>query len=272
MNRREFIRWVVRGAVGACLFDASVIEPHLIKWNTFSLDSRRQKNTPLTLVQLSDLHLRKIDRTLIKLAEDINKLKPDILCLTGDAVDRPRYLPVLDEYLGMIDRNIPKFSILGNWEYWGGVDLSALKETYEKYGWQLLVNESVICSLQEKSILITGLDDFIGGDPDIGSALKQIPNHDFHVVLSHCPEFRDVLVNFFPHFSSMDVVLSGHTHGGQVNLLGFIPVLPPGSGRYVKGWYKEKPPAMYVSSGIGTSLLPLRMGVLPEVTVFRMNV
>lgn len=272
LNRREFIRWAVRGAVAACLFDAYVIEPHWIKWNTFPLESRGEKNTSLTLVQLSDLHLRKIDQSLIKLAGDINQLKPDILCLTGDVIDRPRYLPVLDQYLGMIDREIPKFSILGNWEYWGGVDLPALKEIYEKYNWRLLVNESAVCPVKGKSVLITGLDDFIGGDPNIKAALNQTPSHDFHMVLSHCPEYRDVLVNFSSHFPWMDVVLSGHTHGGQINLLGFIPVLPPGSGRYVRGWYKEKTPAMYVSSGIGTSLLPLRLGVLPEVTVFQLKV
>jgi predicted MPP superfamily phosphohydrolase len=63
-------------------------------------------------------------------------------------------------------------------------------------------------------------------------------------------------------------LFAGHTHGGQVNLAGLTPFMPPGCGDYVKGWYRERMPAMYVVRGIGTSILPVRIGSLPEVAVF----
>ena len=69
-------------------------------------------------------------------------------------------------------------------------------------------------------------------------------------------------------------MLSGHTHGGQVAIAGWAPVRPPGSGRYVRGWYDDGDgPPMYVSRGIGTvAMLPLRFGAVPEVTFFEMPI
>ena len=67
---------------------------------------------------------------------------------------------------------------------------------------------------------------------------------------------------------NISFILSGHTHGEQVRLFNFIPFLPQGSGKYVKGWYKESNPPMYVSKGIGTTILPIRFGSRAEIAVF----
>jgi len=66
----------------------------------------------------------------------------------------------------------------------------------------------------------------------------------------------------------IDLILSGHTHGGQVKLLGFIPYLPQGSGKYVSGWYLDQHKQLYVSKGIGTSILPIRFGARAEISIF----
>ncbi len=60
-------------------------------------------------------------------------------------------------------------------------------------------------------------------------------------------------------------MLSGHTHGGQLSLFGFAPLRPNGSGRYVSGWYRDGAIALYVSRGLGVSILPVRIGVVPEI-------
>ena len=60
------------------------------------------------------------------------------------------------------------------------------------------------------------------------------------------------------------MVLSGHTHGGQITFLGIAPFKPQGSGKYLKGWYKKSGPKMYISKGIGTSILPIRFGARAE--------
>ena len=67
-----------------------------------------------------------------------------------------------------------------------------------------------------------------------------------------------------------DFILSGHTHGGQINLFGYVPFLPKGSGKYLKGWYDEKSPGMYVSKGIGTSIIPARFFARAEIAIFNL--
>ena len=272
MTRRDFIQWGVRGAVALALADSYCIEPQWIEWNEFSLKSRGDQSSSIKLIQLSDLHIKEVNGSLRESAQKINELKPDLICITGDSVDRAKYLPVLEEYMGLIDRSIPKFAILGNWEYWGGVNLLELQKIYEKHNCRLLVNDCAACSINGKKILVTGVDDFIGGDANLKVALKNFHNNDFHVVLNHCPEYRNFMLNRLPDDPWMDLVLSGHTHGGQLNFFGFIPVLPPGSGRYIKGWYRETYPHMYVSRGIGMSVFPLRFGARPEISTFHLNV
>ena len=83
-----------------------------------------------------------------------------------------------------------------------------------------------------------------------------------HLVLAHCPISRDMLG--LPEEHPASLVLSGHTHGGQVAPFGLATILPRGCGRYVAGWYRDALPPMYVSRGIGTSLLPIRIGATPE--------
>ena len=109
-------------------------------------------------------------------------------------------------------------------------------------------------------------------DANLKVALKNFQDTDFHIVLNHCPEYRDFMLSQRRDFPWMDLVLAGHTHGGQINMLGFIPVLPPGSGRYLKGWYRETYPHMYVSRGIGMSVFPVRFGSRPEISTFHLNV
>ena len=86
-----------------------------------------------------------------------------------------------------------------------------------------------------------------------------------HLLLAHCPAARDQL----PPLAgpAVSLMLSGHTHGGQIAPAGLPIVTPPGSGRYVTGWYVEGGPPMYVSRGIGTSTLPIRLGASPELVI-----
>jgi uncharacterized protein len=71
-----------------------------------------------------------------------------------------------------------------------------------------------------------------------------------------------------PRLLTPQVMLAGHTHGGQVALFGWAPLRPPGSGRYVQGWYRDAATSLYVSRGIGTSVVPARFCAAPEVAYF----
>jgi predicted MPP superfamily phosphohydrolase len=93
-------------------------------------------------------------------------------------------------------------------------------------------------------------------------ALASATRRDHHLVLAHCPAARDALGLPTEHPASL--VLSGHTHGGQIAPLGIATWRPTGSGRYVAGWYTDGGPPLYVSRGVGTSLVPVRIGAAPE--------
>lgn len=111
------------------------------------------------------------------------------------------------------------------------------------------------------------MDDLIAGKADFNMAMEFYQKSDYHVVVTHCHQHRDIIQNQMKDIP-IDLILSGHTHGGQLNLFGFAPFTPKGSGRYVSGWYRDKLPYLDVSKGIGTSGIPIRLGSRAEVTVF----
>jgi hypothetical protein len=148
------------------------------------------------------------------------------------------------------------------------VDQSKLRKIYEKHSCKLLVNESTVIEQEGKEYLFTGLDDLRGGAPNFKDALKGVDPMDRHLLLQHSPGYFDTLHEGFLSGFSPRYMLSGHTHGGQVSLFGFAPVTPPGSGRYVSGWYERGEMKLYVSRGIGTILLPVRFMCPQEIAVF----
>ena len=220
---------------------------------------------PLRILQVSDLHVHGIGTLEQQLLEGLHGARADLIVLTGDAIDRAASLPALDTLLAEFPTGPRRLAILGNWEYRCGVSLRDLEKTYERHGVELLVNRSVEFDHRGRSMRITGLDDIVGGRPDAAFALAGVRPLDEHLVLAHCPITRDSLA--MPPDHPVSLVLSGHTHGGQVAPFGLATILPRGCGRYVAGWYRDDGPPMYVSRGIGTSLFPVRIGATPELVV-----
>jgi len=192
------------------------------------------------------------------------------LLLTGDSVDRGSKMDLFDSYLDLFDQGIKKVAILGNREYRRGIDLEKLKDIYHRHNTDLLINDSKIYSFDDNTISITGIDDFVEGKPDFPLAMKKYMPADHHIVLTHCPEHRDTIVKQMGNIS-IDCVLSGHTHGGQIRILGYAPYKPLGSGSYTSGWYRDHKPHLYVSKGIGTTALPIRFGSRAEIAVFNLK-
>ena len=219
----------------------------------------------LRILQVSDLHVHRIGTLEHQLLEEIHRSQADLIVLTGDAIDRAADLPALDTLLAEFPTAPRRLGILGNWEYRCGVGLRDLERTYDRHGIELLVNRSVEFEHRGRMIRITGLDDIVEGRPDAAAALAGVRPLDDHLVLAHCPITRDSL--HMPPGHTASLVLSGHTHGGQVAPCGLATILPRGSGRYVAGWYRDDGPPMYVSRGIGTSLVPIRIGATPELVV-----
>ena len=176
------------------------------------------------------------------MAETVRRLSPGVIAITGDAVERNEKLPVLRAFLRLLPRAAKTYATLGNWEHWGRVDLSALADVYAQAGGQLLVNETARYENGGARLTITGLDDATAGRPDLDRALAEGPAEGTHLLLAHSPAYRDRLRRELAargRPEAFQYMLSGHTHGGQVDLLGYKPFLPAGTGRYVEGWFRD---------------------------------
>lgn len=270
VSRRKFIIDLFTLTTIALVADAVWIEKFFIETNEFFLGDASSNTTNLKVVQISDLHLRSIDMQHRMLAKKINKLKPDLILFTGDSVDRSSTMDLFDEYLSHFDQDIKKVAILGNREYKRGISLERLRAIYLRHNTDLLINDSKIYSVGNDKISITGIDDFLEGTPDFPKAISMYTPADHHIVLTHCPEHRDTILKEMGT-TPIDFVLSGHTHGGQVRILGYAPYKPKGSGKYLSGWYQEESPHLYVSKGIGTTALPVRFGSRAEIAIFHLK-
>ncbi len=224
-------------------------------------DSRR----PINLVQLSDMPLTDINRSFQTVIDKISQLTPDIIVLSGDVVDKPESLPVLETLLTRLG-NIPKVAIPGNWEYWSKIDLKALAALYARHNVTLLINDCMTVTLQGRQLNIVGLDDTLAGKPDLQKA-RCAENHPA-ILIEHSPEFFGPPLTTANNTSPFLLNLSGHTHGGQIALFGHPVTTPPGSGNYIRGWYNTNYGPLYISRGIGLGIVPVRLGARPEIAQF----
>jgi predicted MPP superfamily phosphohydrolase len=286
VNRRQFIGALGALGVASIGSDAVFVEPNEVVVTRHALNARASaQDAALRIVQLTDLHLQRLGAHEHHIAETVNALAPDLVLITGDSIDRRDHLPELGAFLDLLRPSVPKYAILGNWEYQAHVDIARLADVYAARNCRLLVNETVVHRQSGGELLITGVDDLVAGSPRFGRALRGVEPRPHHIVLAHCPAYRDRLTQspalrspaereelegaelsrYAPQY-----VFSGHTHGGQVNILGWAPWLPEGCGRYLSGWYRDARPALYVSRGLGTSTLPIRFGAPPEIAQFEL--
>lgn len=268
LSRRQWIQTATAttcGVAGGLLAESFVVTPQSLSQThlhigTPSLSGHRA----LRIAQLSDLHLHDIGQLEIQLLEAVTASEPDVILLTGDTISHKNGMQPLSEFLERLPPASHKLAIMGNWEYNAGFTPSSFKDFLTPFGFQVLTNESYHLEHNTSMLKITGFDDLLAGQP---KPLRTEKNDDAdqHLVLAHCPGTRDLSQKLLAAPPSL--ILSGHTHGGQIAPCGFPLITPQGSGSYVSGWYCDNGPPMYVSRGIGTSLLPLRLGSPPELVV-----
>ncbi|MEF9892714.1 MAG: metallophosphoesterase [Anaerorhabdus sp.] len=258
------------------LFYSYKIEPTSLVVNHIHLDIPTL-NEKLVIVQLSDIEISKnyLPVNLRKVVEKINSINPDIIVFTGDLFSNyAQYKPTTEviNYLSQLHASIGKYAIFGNNDHGGGA-IRAYENIMNESGFNVLMNESQRIEFNSNEIMyITGLDDDLLGNPSIEDAFdKHINQSNFNLLLIHEPYLIDNLLEY-PY----DLALSGHTHGGQIDFP-FIDtslLLSPSENKYLMGTYNFdnlRQTTLYVNSGLGTSRLPLRFLVPPEITVFTLD-
>lgn len=269
ITRRRFLA-ATAALGGAALADASAIEPY---WLEVSRHDVPVAGLPAALdgmriAQIADVHLPGTPDAARRAAAAIERERPDVVVLTGDIIEDAIWLPALTEFASSVRGRLGTFAVLGNWEHKAGITPAIARAAYEKAGVTFLFNESAAALRRGATLRLIGFDDPVVGAPDPARALAGRAPADVDLWLIHGPAYVDTLPRSTPIPA---MILSGHTHGGQIRLPGVTLYTPPGSGRYVSGWYRDGLAPMYVSRGIGTATIRMRFFCRPELPIFTLR-
>jgi hypothetical protein len=253
---------------------ARYVEPFMLEINDVTIASPLIAGDAenLKIAVFGDTHFGEYYSTddFDKVVAAVSAAEPDIVVFTGDLIDHfDAYYEdtaVISRKLAKIEAPLGKFAIFGNHDYGGGAEYK-YQAIMEAGGFKVLKNEYY--GMNELGIGIIGVDDvLIGyGDPAIASWGR--PDY-FNIVLAHEPDLADEILDY-----NVDLMISGHTHGRQVNLNMFDAyVLPPYGHKYISGSYEfdnARGTRLYVNSGIGMTKLPFRFLSPPELTVITLT-
>ncbi|MEA3249749.1 MAG: metallophosphoesterase [Patescibacteria group bacterium] len=215
----------------------------------------------LRMVLVSDTHLGRYRHHdwMDKLVDRVNLIEPDVVVLLGDIVDQPTGLRDLAP-LGRLESRFGMYAVLGNTDYSSGA-VSA-RHGIENYG-EVLTNESVL--LGDTGVRLAGIDDIWYGTPDWDRAFADVQEDDVVILAAHNPD----AVSRAEYYGA-DLVVAGHTHGGQIRL----PLIGPGvelpteiGQRYDQGLFSFGQTRLYITSGAGESGPRARLLNPPEIVV-----
>jgi uncharacterized protein len=283
-SRRRFVKGAVLGTLGfctACAIDAYGVEPEWLEVVELDLPL---PNLPAAfagkkMIHISDLHCSNTvsDTYLRRCVQRINRLEADIVVITGDFVThdfRGVYKKKILTILRELQSTLGTFACLGNHDYgvmasWQpGKEVSRdfLENGLQEVGIKVLRNNSHCLKHDGSEIYVVGLGDMWAQDSRPDLAFREVAAGKTTLVLAHNPDTIDNLQNY-----KAQVVMCGHTHGGQVRVPFFgPPFLPIKNRRYVSGMFTVDDKMLYVNRGLGR-LGRIRFNCRPEITVFTMK-
>jgi uncharacterized protein len=265
---------LVFAALGAW---ATVIEPDelVVRPATIALSQWPEAWDGLTVAAISDVHAGSLyvgaDK-LDRLADLTNAANPDLVVLLGDYVShrRPRggveSPEVLARRLARMRAPLGVVAVLGNHDNWMGGP--RFRRAFEGAGIRVLDNEVLRIERHGQPLWLAGIADALTGNPRVAATLALVPKGEPVVALTHNPDLFDHEIP-----DRVQLTLAGHTHGGQVRLpfVGCLVVPSAYGQRYVQGTVVEGRRVLFVTPGVGTSVLPVRFGVPPEISLLTLT-
>ncbi len=246
--KKNKIRITVYGTLLLIIGYAFLIEPKWIHIEYITLSSHPKYR----LVHISDIHFHGDQSYLNEIVKKINNISPDFVCFTGDLVDER---DKLTDALNILEKiRCPIFAVPGNHDYWSGVSFEAINQSFRKTDGFWILDKSKSFN----DIEIIGL---------ANESYKKINSTDSistrRILLTHYPGIVKQI-----HHEKFDLILAGHSHGGQVRLpiWGALKV-PYGVEEYDRGIYTTEVGTLYVNPGLGTYGIHLRLLCRPEITV-----
>lgn len=273
-SRRGFLNGLVAApllAVAATSAYARLVEPHFYRISETDVFIRdlpeRFENFRIT--QLTDIHHSRIlgidqVRHVVELAQ---QTKPDMFVLTGDyTTTYRRFIEPCAEALGQLNASDGVWAVLGNHDHYTDPELTT--RALQRRHITVLENANTTLQRGPDSLQLSGIDDWSWNFTDWTSAFSGLKPSTPTILLSHQPSVLDL-----EQTQNVALILSGHTHGGQVRLpgLGAPMRFATREMKYDRGLFQRGEAQLYVSSGTGVIGLPVRFGVRPEIAVLRLK-
>ena len=245
-----------------CMVYGKFIEPYWLQVNTVRLETPKVQHTSLRIVQFSDLHCDIKPRLENRLPKIINRLKPDIIVFTGDALNTPHAIGLFQKTLAAMEAPLGKYAVRGNWDYqWG-------TKFFDNTGFVELPLEAVRLEKDGEAFMLCGIAYHNGRNSQ--RALNQLDPNTWNCLLYHSSN----LVSYLDD-EPVDLFLCGHTHGGQVAFpfYGSLTTVSRRTGGFEAGLYTVGSMSVYVNRGIGMGALGprVRFCARPEITVFEIS-
>ena len=221
----------------------------------------------LRIVHLSDFHYGPIVNPahLERAIKAANDLRPDLIALTGDYISHDRtYAAPCAELVGRLRARYGVFAVLGNHDHW--TDAALIADLFRAEGITVLLNEGMRLDLSGESFWLAGVNDTMVGLEDLPLALAGSGDGEMKLLLAHNPIILRRAAR-----AGVDLVLSGHTHGGQVTLRPEKNLSGHPRRRLLRGLGRRGNTQIYVTRGLGTVVLPIRYGCPPEVSVLELQ-
>ena len=248
---------------------AALAEPYMLAVEHRQIHLRRLPPAldGLRIVQLSDIHHSPFTGSeQIKHAiETANSLEPDVVALTGDYVSHEReYAAPCAEMLGRLRARYGVYAVLGNHDHW--TDAELITDLFRLAGIRMLINEGMRFEQKGAAFWLAGVDDTMVGLEDLSLALAGSRQDEMKMLLAHNPIILRRAAR-----AGVDLVLSGHTHGGQVTLRSERGASGRPRRRLLRGLGRQGETQIYVTRGLGTVVLPIRYGCPPEVSLLELR-
>jgi uncharacterized protein len=229
------------------------------------------------IVQLSDIHLDEYTEPyfLERIIRQANTLAPDLVLLTGDFITHGSLTFIAgghairrcSELLTTLTAPL-RYAILGNHDV--AFNATIVADSLAAHGTPVLINQYLPIERNGARIWLCGVDDPGTSHPNLDLAVPAKPDGPV-ILMGHEPDYADEVV-IHPRAPLIDLMLAGHSHGGQIRLPFLGPlVLPPMGEKYPEGYYRFNQMQLYVNRGIGTVGLPLRLNCPPEITVITLQ-
>ena len=257
--------------LGLLLFWAFFIEPNrlVIREQTIEIENWPRELDGLRIAVLSDIHVGASfidEKKLRTIIARTNERQPELIVILGDYMTKAQIQPeVFGATLKGFSAPLGTYSVLGNHDWWFSGE--KVRQGLEQNGIKVLENEVLELNARGTSLWLVGLADLWTRPQRIEETLAKVPEGQPLIVLTHNPDIFPRLPQRVP------LLLAGHTHGGQVRfpLIGTVVESSRYGDRYVRGHVVENNHHLFVTTGIGTSIMPVRFGVTPEIVLLTLK-